>query len=200
MIVRADLVTVYHNDTNFEQHKRLRASLIEHEPDGGYTFITVDNRDNNRGFAGGCNIGAFAKEATAPIIGFLNPDAVVTGPFLDAVTATLVPPVVITGCRFGKSQAELNDWGVRDWVCGAAMFVTRTWFTNVGGFDTQFVWGWEETDLIRRAEAQKLRCRSIALPIHHESPAENSQRDVRYKHFHFNRGAQRFRSKWPRTR
>jgi len=198
MTLRADFVTVYHNDGNYDQHKHLRATLVQHEPAGGYTFIGVDNRRNNRGFAGGCNAGAFTDGATAPIIGFLNPDATIAGPFLDAVTATLVAPVVITGCRFGKPAAELRSWGVKDWVCGAAMFVSRSWFTSVGGFDAQFVWGWEETDLIRQAEAQDLQCRSIALPIQHESPAQNSVQDTRFKHYHFNRGAERFRRKWPR--
>jgi hypothetical protein len=197
MTLRADIVTVYHNDQNFEQHRHLRAALIEHEPGKQFAFIGVDNRANNRGFAGGCNVGAFADGAKAPVIGFLNPDATVTGPFLDTVIATLVPPVVITGCRFGKAKAELVDWGVQDWVCGAAMFVSRAWFTSVGGFDTQFVWGWEETDLIRQAEAQHMRCRSIILPIQHASPVQNSEKDERYKQYHFNRGAQRFYSKWP---
>lgn len=198
MPLRADFVTVYHNDANHEQHKQLRASLLRHEPGGGYTFIGVDNRNNNRGFAGGCNIGAFTDGATAPIIGFLNPDATVTGPFLDKVTATLVAPVVITGCRYNKSQAELDTWGVRDWVCGAAMFVLRSWFTSVGGFDTQFVWSWEETDLIRQAEAQNLVCKSIALPIHHASPTQETAKDARYKHYHFAKGIQRYYRKWPR--
>jgi GT2 family glycosyltransferase len=197
MTLRADLVTVYHNTDNFEQHQQLRAGLLQHEPDGGYAFISVDNRTTNRGFAAGCNLGAFSRGAEAPIIGFLNPDAIVSGPFLDLVTAALKDPVVITGCRFGKPQAELNNWGVRDWVCGAAMFVSRPWFTSVGGFDTQFVWGWEETDLIRQAEAQSLRCRSIPLPIQHASPLHNSERDVRYKQHHFTRGSQRFYNKWP---
>lgn len=197
MILRADFVTVFHNEHNFEQHKQLRVALLRHEPAGGYTFIGVDNRRNNRGFAAGCNVGAFAEHATAPIIGFLNPDATITGPFLDTVAATLVPPVVITGCRYGKSQAELADWGVKDWVCGAAMFVSRAWFTTVGGFDTQFVWTWEETDLIRQAEVQNKQCRSITLPIHHASPTENSEQDTRYKQYHFNQGAQRFYRKWP---
>jgi GT2 family glycosyltransferase len=197
MNLRADFVTVYHNDVNFELHKRLRKALLEHEPAGGYTFIGVDNRKNNRGFAMGCNVGAFVERANAPIIGFLNPDVNIVGPFLDTVTATLVPPVVITGCRYGKPQAELTNWGVNDWVCGAAFFVSRSWFTSVGGFDTQFVWSWEETDLIRQAEAQNKRCRSIDLPIRHASPIENNERDKRYKQYHHDQGARRFYRKWP---
>jgi GT2 family glycosyltransferase len=196
MTLRADIVTVYHNETNFKQHERLRLSILEHEPDGGYTFIGVDNRVHNRGFAGGCNAGAFTKGATAPIIGFLNPDAIISGPFLDDVAATLNDHVVITGCRYGKPQRELEAWGVDDWVCGAAFFVQRQWFAQVGGFDTQFVWSWEETDLIRQAQAQGRRCQSIDLPIEHSSPTSNSAVDTKYKRMHFDRGARRFYAKW----
>lgn len=197
MTIRADLVVVFHNDSNHQQHRELRAALGRHET-AGYTFIGVDNRVHNRGFAAGCNLGAFTRGAEAPIIGFLNPDAVVTGPFLERVAATLTGPTVITGCRFRKSQRELDDWGVTDWVCGAAFFVTRRWFTSVNGFDPQFVWGWEETDLIRQAQAQGLRCQSIPLPIQHQSPVVNSPTDVAYKERYFNLGARRFETKWPK--
>ena len=56
---------------------------------------------------------------TAPVIGFLNPDVQVHGPFLATAAAILRGRVVITGCRFNKSTFELQAWGVRDWVCGA---------------------------------------------------------------------------------
>lgn len=198
MSLRADLVTVFHNEHNYRQHQQLRAMLGRHEPGGGYAFIRVDNRRTNRGFGGGCNAGAFTKGANSPIIGFLNPDAIIRGPFIDKVSSTLTGPIVITGCRFNKPTRELNDWGVADWVCGAALFVTRHWFTSVGGFDPQFVWGWEETDLIRQAQAAGYGCRSIDLPIEHDSPSTDSPTDSRYKQYHFKLGAQRFYSKWPR--
>lgn len=198
MTIRADIVTVFHSEASYQQHKLLREEIGKYEPDG-YTFIGVDNRVNNRGFAAGCNLGAFAKGAVAPIIGFFNPDTEIAGPFLDRVQETLVHPVVITGCRFGKPETELRDWGVTDWVCGAAFFVSRPWFTSVNGFDPQFVWSWEETDLIRQAEAQGLTARSIQLPIRHESPSQNTEEEARYKRYHFNRGAQRYYSKWPRS-
>lgn len=195
-MIRADLVTVFHNAVNYEQHQRLFADIGRFEPDGGFRLIGVDNRLNNRGFAAGCNLGAFHPEAKAPIIGFVNPDLLVRGPFLDDVEQALDGPVVITGHRFGKAQRELDIWGVRDWVCGAAMFVRRSWFTQVGGFDEQFTWGWEETDLIRRAQAMALRCHSIPLALAHESPAVDSVEDASYKRFHFEQGAKRFYTKW----
>lgn len=194
--LRADLVTVFHNEQNHEQHLQLKHSIRAHEPIGGFRLIAVDNRSTNRGFAKGCNHGAFQQGADAPIIGFLNPDTTVSGPFIDKVRATLTDRCVITGCRFGKPKQELDIWGVDDWVCGAALFVRRNWFTAIGGFDEQFVWGWEETDLIRQAQAAGLRCRSIPLPITHASPSQDTDADSRYKHFHFSRGRQRFYAKW----
>jgi GT2 family glycosyltransferase len=200
MSIRADIVTVYHNDANYLLHTRLREALALYEPDGGYRFLGVDNRTVNRGFARACNLGAFHPNATAPIIGFLNPDVEVRGPFLDAVEEALTGNVVVTGCRYAKPRHELEAWGVADWVCGAALFVLRDWFTSVGGFDEQFTWAWEETDLIRQAETAHLACRSIALPIDHQSPATNSRQDEAYKRYHFAEGQKRFYRKWGRVR
>lgn len=196
--MRADLVTVYHNDHYRELRDKLFASIRSHEPTGGYRLISVNNCRRNRGFAAGCNIGAFHPDATAPIIGFLNPDLDVGGPFLDAVTAVLNPKTVICGSRFDKPERELNAWGVNDWVCGAAFFVFRPWFVQVEGFDPQFTWSWEETDLIRQAERQGRRCQSIVLPFQHSSPEVNSPKDATYKRFHFERGAVRYYKKWGR--
>lgn len=195
-MIRADLVTVFHNEDNYQLHLELFEAIQANEPAGGYRLIGVDNRRVNRGFAPACNIGAFHPDAQAPVIGFLNPDVRVKGPFLQTAVSTLSGNTVITGCRFGKPDRELKIWGVRNWVCGATLFVTRKWFTSVGGFDTQFVWAWEETDLIRRAEAAGLVCQPCDLPLHHESPPDQSAEDAAFKQRHFERGAQIYRGKW----
>jgi GT2 family glycosyltransferase len=198
-MIRVDLVTVYHNQRHHDLHLELFEAIKQHEPEGGYRFIGVDNRVVNRGFARACNIGALHPDADAPVIGFLNPDVLIHGPFIDSATAAIDNVTVITGCRFGKPAHELQHWGVTDWVCGAAMFVQRRWFTVSGGFDEQFVWAWEETDLIRRAESQGLACRSLRLPILHTSPGTDTETDSRFKLKHFTRGAQRYHSKWEHT-
>jgi GT2 family glycosyltransferase len=87
---------------------------------------------------------------------------------------------------------------VHDWVCGAAFFVLRSWFAQVEGFDTQFTWSWEETDLIRQAQRQGRRCQSIPLPFQHTSPESDSSKEAAYKNFHFERGAARYHQKWGR--
>lgn len=191
-----DIVTVVHNATNTAQAVDLEKAIAAHE-DNEFQFVVVDNSTENRGFAKACNWGALHPDVRSPIIGFLNPDVVVNGPFIDAVRAALEDPnVVITGCRFGKPARELAIWGVQDWVCGAAFFVKRSFFAPRHGFDEQFVWAWEETDLIRQAEHEGLRVRSIQLPLEHASPSGDSSQDIIYKRRNFELGAQRFEAKW----
>lgn len=195
-----DVVTVFHNETNREQAAELHDSILKYHP-LGWRFIAVDNTERNRGFAKGCNWGAFHPRAKSPIIAFLNPDTSVDGPFFDRVISRLQDPkTVITGCRFNKPQRELEIWGVRDWVCGAAMFVKRDFFTEAGGFDEGFVWAWEETDLIRRAQEQGLRTVSVKLPLHHHSPEVDTEEDAHYKRDHFAEGAKRYTQKWKTQR
>jgi GT2 family glycosyltransferase len=195
-MIRVDIVTVFHNETNHKQHLELFDAVKRAEPLGGYTLIGVDNRRVNRGFSAACNLGAFHEGAKAPVIAFLNPDVTVEGPFLQRALDAVSPDTVIAGCRYGKTDRELRLWGVRDWVCGAAMFVHRKWFTAVKGFDTRFVWSWEETDLIRQAESQGLTCRSISLPLQHSEPTYNSDEDAAYKRRHFTESERRYRVKW----
>jgi N-acetylglucosaminyl-diphospho-decaprenol L-rhamnosyltransferase len=193
--VAMDVVTVFHNERNYAQHLDL-CRAIEQWEGHRVNVVVVDNRVDNRGFARACNLGA--KEGTAPCLGFLNPDAVVSGPFVDQVIEALRnPEVVITGCRFDKPAHELRIWGCREWVCGAAMFVRRAWFEATGGFHEGYTWSWEDSDLVRRAEQQGLQVRPIVLPITHQSPSWESPEDAAYKRRHFDEGARLFRARWP---
>lgn len=195
--LRMDLVTVFHNERNYLQHVELENDILKHHPGGGFRFIAVDNRINNRGFAAACNVGA--SHGNSRIIGFINPDANVHGSFMIEVIGTFaMNNVVITGPRYSKPQRELDLWGVRDWVCGAAFFVRRYFFEEVGGFDERFVWSFEETDLIRTAESMKYKCMSKPLAIDHASPAEESAEDAAYKRRQFAQSQQRFYEKWKR--
>lgn len=199
-VTDVDLVVVYHNQKNRSQARDLKARLAELEPGDAYTFIGVSNVERNRGFGPGCNYGAW--QGDSEFIGFLNPDVHIDGPFLAPIVNTFRsdPDVVICGERFGKAAHELKVWGCRNWVCGACMFVRRSWFEAIGGFDEQFKWGWEETDLIREAEYMGLGVVSLFLPVRHESPVENSKQDHVYKNRHFDAGKKAFFKKWPRNR
>jgi GT2 family glycosyltransferase len=193
-----DLVSIYHREENYQQFLELADAIALHEDPSTYNLIGVDNRVTNRGFARGCNHGSV--QGTAPYLGFLNPDVLVDGPFLNPVLTTFQrkSEVQVTGSRFDKDQREVRAWGCRDWVCGAAFFVRRSWWEKLGGFDEAYVWGWEETDFIRRTEADGALVRSIPLPLRHDSPSDNSPDDTRYKRRHFEAGAAIFRNRWAR--
>lgn len=188
-----DIVSVYHKEDNLYLFEQLVEDIVHYGDD--VEIFGVDNREINRGFAAGCNLGA--SLGSSPIIGFINPDCSIEGPFAAKVAQTLEhPKIKITGCRFNKPDFELSVWGCHDWVCGAAFFVKRDFFESLGGFDDAYAWGWEETDFIRQAQEQGFLVRSIDLPILHESPSDDRPEDVTYKRLHFERGARRFRAKW----
>lgn len=191
-----DIVTVYHNQRNKAWAANLLEQIRLYEAPGSFTFVAWSNMEENLGFAKGCNRGA--ARGSDPIIGFLNPDVEVSGPFIGAVHDVFVrdPDVMVTGMRFGKPDEELREWGVKNWVCGATFFVRRTHFEALGGFDERFEWSFEETDFIRRTEQAGFKVLDIDLPLHHESPADDSPEDRRYKRHHAARGSQLFHAKW----
>lgn len=191
-----DIVTVYHRDENKAQADALAAALDTKYGDR-INFIGVDNRNDNRGFARGCNEGA--RQGKAWVIGFLNPSVEILGDFVEPVLYTLDDDTVITGNRFGKRGAEIIQWGCKDWVCGATFFVTREFFEGRGGFDERFVMYFEETDLIRQAQRSGRQVRSQDLPLFHESPSEEHPDDVAYKQRWFAKSSARFRDKWLRV-
>ena len=189
-----DIITVIHTDRNRTQAGDMLAQLKE-QADGPFRAFIVDNSTNNRGFGPACNLGA--KEGSAPILGFLNPDCKIFGPFIgDVISVFENPRVVIAGNRFGKPQEEVDSWGLQRWVCGAAAFFRRSWFEQVGMFDEQFVWGWEESDLIMRAQRTEMGVLELNLPIHHESPADDTDEDREYKRHWLNQGWLLYRHKW----
>lgn len=189
-----DIVTVYHNENNKRDAFLLGARLHELEGDR-INFVAHSNIEQNLGFAKGCNRGAALGDSQ--IIGFLNPDVVVKGPFVDQVVDILSDPaVVITGCRFGKPQVELNEWGVRNWVCGATFFVEREWFEKLGGFDERYEWSHEETDFIRATERLGGMVKEAPLPFLHASPTNDNARDAAYKVVKFEEARAVFRGKW----
>lgn len=188
-----DIVTVFHNRENYSQSLDLVSALESYEPENFNMFLH-SNAIDNKGFSKACNLAA--AEGSSRIIGFLNPDVAVTGPFVRLIEETIVDDTVIAGSSFGKPRHELDIWGVKSWVCGAAFFVSREWFEKLGGFDERFVWSHEETDMIRTTESLGKRIADIQLPIYHASPTENSQEDSDYKNKYFGLAAQEYYRKW----
>lgn len=191
-----DIVTIVHNDKNKQFAKKLEQTLELHEKDN-YRLIVRDNSKDNVGFARGCNIGA--KEATTNILGFLNPDVVVDGKFINKVEAQFrEEALAITGCTFRNRSERYNHIGLRQWVCGAALFVRREWFESVGGFHEGYIWSWEETDLCRQAQDQRKVVRAIELPLTHDRRhvQGDSEEDKKYKHDGLKAGKKLYYERW----
>jgi GT2 family glycosyltransferase len=196
MIADIDVIVVYHRNENEKQARALEQQVRQYESEERVRFLFGDNRHHNIGFGARCNLVAF-EDVLAPVVGFLNPDVNVTGPFSELVTDTLTDKIVVTGERFGKPSRDLQIWGVRDWVCGAAMFVDRVWFDRLNGFDPAYVWSWEETDFIRRTFDAGKRVKSIHLPIAHPPAGETfDPKDAAYKRKWFARGAADYRRRY----
>lgn len=194
-----DFIIVYHRDAVFREAERLLDEIVAHEDARHFHVISVDNRVENVGFAKAANAGA--KKATAPIVGFLNPDLRVHGPFIHQVFRSVKSsgPYVV-GPDFNKSKEILRAWGLRDWVCGAAFFVLRDWFQALNGFDEDYVWGLEETDFCKRTQSicdltLKKGIEAIDLPLLHVN-IDDTEADTKYKQEHYENGKLVYQRKW----
>lgn len=190
-----DIVTVYHNDKNELDARKLLRDLMAIEPEN-FKFYAHSNKDNNLGFSKGCNIGA--SKGSSEIIGFLNPDVIVHAPFIKEVEDLLTKnkDIKITGCRFNKPAFELKIWGVKEWVCGATFFVKRDWFEKMGGFDERYEWSHEETDFILATEKQGGITKPLNLPLEHASPSDDNEKDRVYKETKFEEAREAYKKKW----
>lgn len=192
-----DLVTVTYDTRSVAALAVLQAALQRYA-DAPYTLTVMDNAKENRGFSKACNLGMLHKHGK--IIGFLNPDTQIHGAFLKEVEAAFrAPRVVIAGNRFQMPDGHLALWGLQHWVCGAAMFVRRAWFEQAGGFDEAYSFGYEETDLCRRAESHGLEVKELDLPLAHVSPSDDPPNVREYKEEWLQRGWEIYQRKWLTT-
>ncbi|MEJ7765681.1 MAG: glycosyltransferase family 2 protein [Acidimicrobiales bacterium] len=129
----------------------------------------------NLGFGRGCDLGV--RQSCAPLLFFLNSDAVITPGALALLREALeqgphvglVAPMVygsdgrdlqVSHGVFPSVRSIVNRTNLRpeetlhpDWVSGVAMLLRRTDYTQVGGFDPDFVMYLEDIDLCRRLRA-----------------------------------------------
>jgi GT2 family glycosyltransferase/glycosyltransferase involved in cell wall biosynthesis len=178
----------------------------------------------NRGFAGGCNLGA--RHALGRHLVFLNDDALVEQGWLDGLVhvAATRPEVGVVGSLLldahgailefggklhglqpealerGRSRAQAERLGPRyvDYVSGCSLLIERALFESIGGFDEHFYPAYfEDADLCRRVWAEgRAVVVTPASPVTHLEGESSSP--VLY-HLIFERARHRFTEKWRNT-
>ncbi len=138
----------------------------------GIKTIIVDNTKNNRGFAGGVNLGIKkALKIRAQKIVLINPDLKITKQEIEALSGgDIVAPVLISNGIYdfgGKinwiigrtthSQGDSPQFGggspyETDYVSGACMVIKREVFEKIGLFDERFFMYFEDADFCWRAK------------------------------------------------
>lgn len=160
--------------------------------------VTVVALSENRGFAGGNNVGA--RAARGKLVAFLNNDTVAEGGWLRALrdgldvtsgvaltTSRIVymhDPDVIDSAgdglfRWGGAFKRHHGESVQAaqtsvevfGVCGGACLMPKAVFDELGGFDADFFASHEDVDLSYRARLRGYRCRYVpdASVRHHGS-------------------------------
>jgi hypothetical protein len=156
----------------------LRRCLVSLKQNGIDDLRIVANDADNIGFAAAVNRGAGGL--TNDFLLFLNPDAELLPNSLHLPLRYLSdhPRVGILGpllfnreytCEKNCFGEPVNPWSLFSrhlarrrlpavpqavgWVSGGSMFVRRSVFLELSGFDPQFFMYWEDIDLCRRAQA-----------------------------------------------
>jgi GT2 family glycosyltransferase len=167
----------------------------------GRSGIVVLRPGVNTGFAGGCNAGA--AHAAAPVLAFVNGDAIVTPHALAALARTVADPsvgLVSASVRLADRRDTINSAGNPvhfsglSWagglgepavdhsrstdvasVSGATMMVRRDLFQDLGGFCELMFAYCEDSELSLRVWQRGLRCRHVAdsIVLHHYEFSRN---------------------------
>jgi GT2 family glycosyltransferase len=132
--------------------------------------VRLIEQDSNRGFGVACNLGAAASQTEFLL--FLNPDAVLRPGCLEAFVdaARRIPDAAAFNPRITHEDGSLHfkrrsnlvprqEWLPRQWpenerelpvLVGSAIFIARSKFDAVGGFDPQIFLYYEDDDLSLR--------------------------------------------------
>jgi GT2 family glycosyltransferase len=167
----------------------------------GRDRVAVVRPGANTGFAGGCNLGAARTDA--PLLAFVNGDAIVDPPALGRLAAALDDPSVglVSGSvRLADRPELVNSAGNPvhfsglSWagglgepasshahstdvasVSGAAMMVRRDDFEALGGFNELMFAYLEDAELSLRTWARGLRCVYVpdSVVMHHYEFSRN---------------------------
>lgn len=196
-------VIIVNNDEN-EDLKEIQKKFPE---------IRIIDHKKNIGFGAGHNLGA--KEAQGGILLFLNPDAEIIDsitPILglfDDEEVGIAGPCLITekgkiqkwsvglesslggilrnnlGIPKSRKLWESNKTRKVDWVSGAAFFIKRDLFKELGGFDENFFMYYEDEDLCKRARtAGKKVVYFPAVKVKHWGGKSMPERKTQKKYFY----------------
>jgi len=169
-----------------------------------YPWVRLVALQENRGFAGGSNVGA--REARGRYLAFLNNDTIAESGWLAALRAGIddARTIALTTSRivYMHNPAILDSAGdgMLRWggafkrhhgapvdvalesrevfgVCGAACLMSKRVFDELGGFDEDFFASHEDVDLSYRARLRGYRCRYVADAVvrHHGSATLGKQ-------------------------
>jgi len=167
----------------------------------GFRDVAVLHFDSNQGFAKGCNAGA--KIAGGEVLVFLNNDTVAHPGWLDPLVEALSDPSIwvagslllypdgtvqhagMTALRtlqfFHVHQRKDPDSipGIRrakdlQAVTGACIAIRKADFAKLGGFDENYVNGFEDVDLCMRArrDGGRVRYEPRSVLTHYEGQTE----------------------------
>ena len=186
-----------------------------------HSEVTVVPSVANRGFAGGCNLGA--SRARGRYLVFLNDDAVVTEGWLDGLMhmAGTVPHAGAVSSLIMDQQGEILEFGggmdhlvpsalergesqyraelvgpqLVAYASGCSLLVERDLFESLGGFDERFYPAYfEDADLSRRIwdAGRVVAVTPASIVQHRESHSTNRV----LKEILFEKSRDTFESKW----
>ena len=195
-------VVVVNNDRKESQALRCLSETLH--------FRLVEVAEN-KGFGAGANAGAVC--ARGDILGFINPDILWQKPILNQVVRSFQDWQGILGIRLLNSEGEgepfsfghfptlrrllgdnltalpslsgLPSENQPDWVSGAALFVPRTVFERMTGFDEGFFLYFEDVDFCLRARASGYRAsRDESLALVHAGGKSFSSHSSQKQHYY----------------
>ena len=138
-----------------------------------FTITVIDNDEDNRGFAGGCNAGirqALAQGAEWVLL--INPDTTVEPDFIASLRVPAEPSIAGIPLREGghvvaggivrwlrSTLSHTSDPKKATYVIGAGMLIHREVFAKIGMLDERYFLYFEDADFSARA-------RRAGVPVH----------------------------------
>lgn len=161
--------------------------------------------ERNIGFGAASNRGA--AKASGEILGFLNPDTEWKSGAIAEIGDALRNGIGVVGVELITPDGQPEEWSfgqdpslfglfcdnllgwrnkkgrkqegmdVVDWVSGAALFLDRSFFELIGGFDERFFLYFEDADLCRRVRiAGRAIVRLTSIRLAHSGGASHTSR------------------------